>query len=147
MREIEMLKRFDASLEWLVERNDMRDEEIKAINENGEMEADEKAKILRAKRMGSLAEMLEEVSVLIDTHFFNEFTETKSSAFPKNAIANHNTIDLNLFKRTWRTLNCTPKTMKVIREIQENLLCIGREVLKQRQLGLRGLEKRAPRAL
>ena len=70
--------------------------------------------------------MLEEVSVLIDTHFFNEFTETKSSAFLKNVIANQNTIDLNLFKRTWRSLNWTPKTMKVVREIQENLICIGK---------------------
>ena len=46
MREIEnMFKRFDASLEWLVERIDMRDEEIKEINENREIEADEKAKM------------------------------------------------------------------------------------------------------
>ena len=56
------------------------------------MEADEKAKLLRAKRMGSIEEVLEEVSVLIDTHFFNEFTETKSSAFLKNAIANQNSM-------------------------------------------------------
>ena len=31
-----------------------------------------------------------------------------------------------LLKKTWRSLNCTPKTMKVIREIQENLLCVGK---------------------
>ena len=31
-----------------------------------------------------------------------------------------------LFERTWRSLNCTPKTMKIVREIQENLLCVGR---------------------
>ena len=54
MREIEkMFKRFDASLEWLVERIDIRDEEIKAINENEEMEADEKAKMLRTKGWGA----------------------------------------------------------------------------------------------
>ena len=29
-------------------------------------------------------------------------------------------------RRTWRTLNCTPKTLKVIREIQGNLLCVGK---------------------
>ena len=79
------------------------------------MEADEKAKMLRAKMIGSIEEVLEEESVLIDTHFFNEFTETKSSAFLKNVIANQNSIGLNLFKRTWRSLNCTPKTMKVVR--------------------------------
>ena len=33
---------------------------------------------------------------------------------------------MRLFKKTWRTLNCTPKTLKVIREIQENLLCVGK---------------------
>ena len=33
---------------------------------------------------------------------------------------------MKLFRRTWKTLNCTPKTMKVIREIQENLLCVGK---------------------
>ena len=65
--------------------------------------------------MGIIEEVLEEVSVLIDMHFFNEFTETKSSAFLKNVIANQNTIDVNLLKRTWRSLKCTPKTMKVVR--------------------------------
>ena len=70
--------------------------------------------------------MLEEVGVLIDTHFFNEFWETKSSLFLKKVIAHQRLIDVNLFKKTWRTLNCTPKTMKVIREIKENLLCVGK---------------------
>ena len=41
-------------------------------------------------------------------------------------VANQNSFDTALLKRTWRTLNCTPKTMKVIREIQENLLCVGK---------------------
>ena len=103
------------------------------------MEVDEKAKMLRAKRMGSIDEVLEEVSVLIDTHFFNEFTETKSSAFLKNVIANQNLIDLNLFKRSWRSLNCTQKTMKIIRQILENLLCVGKRkaliTLKESRLG------------
>ena len=35
-------------------------------------------------------------------------------------------IDVNLFKKTWRTPNCTPKTMKMLREKQENLLCVGK---------------------
>ena len=34
-------------------------------------------------------------------------------------------IDLRLFRKTWRTLNCYIKTMKV-REIKENLLCVGK---------------------
>ena len=68
-------------------------------------------------------EVLEEVSVLVDTYFFNEFIGTKSSAFLK-VIANQSSIDMNLFKRTRRSLNCTPKTMKIVREIRENLLCV-----------------------
>ena len=82
--------------------------------------------MIRAKQVKSIEEVLEEVGVLIDTHFFNEFTETKSSMFLKKVISNQNSIEMNLFKKTWRTLNCTPKTMKVIREIQENLLCVGK---------------------
>ena len=58
--------------------------------------------------MKSIAEVLEEVEVLIDTHF-NAFSETKSSLFLKKVIANQNAIDLRLFKKSWRTLNCTPK--------------------------------------
>ena len=76
--------------------------------------------------MKSIAEVLEEVEVLIDTHFFNEFSETKSSMVLKKIIANQNVIDTTLLKKTWRKLNCTPKTMKIIREIQEILLCVGK---------------------
>ena len=50
-------------------------------------------------------------------------------------MANQSVIDMNLFKMAWRTLNCTPKTMKVIREIQENLLCVGKRkelIIKKR---------------
>ena len=46
--------------------------------------------------------------------------------FLKRIIPSQNASEMNLFKKTWRTLNCTPKTLKVIREIQENLLCIGK---------------------
>ena len=127
MREIEKaLRRFDASLEWLMERIAMRDEEIEEMKKNGGIEVSEREQMIRAKRMKSIHEVLEEVGVLIDTHFFNEFAETKSSMFLKKVIAHQRLIDVNLFKKTWRTLNCTPKTMKVIREIQENLLCVGK---------------------
>ena len=77
-------------------------------------------------RTKSIAEVLEDVEALIDTHFFNEFWETKSSQFLKKALANQGVIEMRLFKKTWRSLNCSPKTMKVIREIQENLLCVGK---------------------
>ena len=90
------------------------------------MEADERAKMVKAKMRESIEEVFEEACVLIDTHFFNKFTETKSSAFLKKVIASQNTIDLNLFQRTWRSLNCSTKTMKEIREIQENILCVGK---------------------
>ena len=83
LREIENgLKRFGASIEWLIERISLRDEEI-AVLRNGEMEAREKDQIVRAKMMKSIDEVLEEVVVLIDTHLFNEFSETKSSQLLK----------------------------------------------------------------
>ena len=90
--------------------NDMRDEEMDAIKEYRKMELHDKVQLLRAKRIGRVEDVLEEVSVLIDSHFDNEFTETKSSAF-LNATANQNLIDSHLFKRTWTSLNCTPKTL------------------------------------
>ena len=83
----------------------------------------EKMKVMRTK---SIAEVLEDVEALIDTHFYNEFWETKSSVFSKKVLANQGAIEMRLFKKTWRSLNCSPKTIKVIREIQENLLCVGK---------------------
>ena len=114
----------------------MREGDIELIEHDREIEESEKTAILRAKRMKSIADVLEEVEVLIDTHFFNELSEKKSSMFLKKIIANHNVIDTTLLKKTGRTLNCTPKTMKVIREIQENLLCVGKRkefITKKRQ--------------
>ena len=49
------------------------------------------------------------MEVLIDTHYFNEFWEAKSSQFLKKIIANQSAIDMNLLKKAWRTLNCTQK--------------------------------------
>ena len=120
-----MLKRFDASLEWLLERIVMRDEEMGEIQQNGGKDESEKTMKLKAMRMKSIQDVLEEVEVLVDTYFFNEFSETKSSLFLKKIIANQNTIEVTLLKRAWRTLNCSPKTMIIIREIQETLLCVG----------------------
>ena len=123
MRAIEnVLKRFGASLEWLTERMGQREGEMDAIRQNGEMEEHEKILVRRSKKGMSVEEVLEEVEILIDVHHFNEFSGTKSSAFLK-VVTRQNTIEMNLHKKTLRTLNCTPKTMKVIREIQENLLC------------------------
>ena len=100
LREIEkVLKRFDASLERFLERVNLRDEEKNTIKGNREMESRWKAQILRAKRLKSIDDVLEEVSVLIGTHFFNEFLETKSSAFLRNVIANQGSIDMNILKR------------------------------------------------
>ena len=127
LREIEkVLRRFDASLEWLMERISLRDEEMDMIRADTKMEEREKSETLRTLRTKSIAEVLEEVEVLVDTHFFNEFSETKSSQCLKKVIAHQSAIDLRLFRKTWRSLNCSPKTMKVIREIKENLLCVGK---------------------
>ena len=101
-------------------------EEIKTLLEFLEMEESEKTQVLRAKRIKNIEDVLEDVGALVETYYFNEFSGTKSSAFLKKVISNQNTIDMNIFKRTWRSLNCIPKTMKVIREIRENLLCVGK---------------------
>ena len=74
----------------------------------------------------SIEETLEEVEVLIGRHFFNEFSETQSSLFPKKIASNQNSFDATIFMKTWMSPNCTPKTMMVIRENHENLLCVGK---------------------
>ena len=79
MREIEKgLRRFGASLEWFLERVGIRERDIESIEHNHEIEDSEKTEIIKAKRMKSRADVLEEVDVLIDTYDFNEFSETKS---------------------------------------------------------------------
>ena len=132
-----MLKRFDASLEWLTERIGVREDEMEKIREDREIEEREKSQLLGAKKAKSIADVLEEVEVLIDTHFFNEFYDTKSSTFLKKVIANQGWIEMTLFKSALRTLNCTPKTVKIIREIQENLLCVGKrkEMITKKKVG------------
>ena len=140
MREIEkVLKRFDGSLEWLTGRIGMREEEIEKIRDDREIDEREKSQLLGAKRMMSIEEVMEEVEVLIDTHFFNEFYGTKSALFLKRVLGNQGWIEMRLLKRTWRTLNCTPKTMKIIREIQENLLCVGKrkEMITKKKVWLK----------
>ena len=77
------MKRFGGSLEWFMERVGIREEEMEQVIRNREMDDCGKDQILQAKRMKSIADILEDVCVLIDTHFFNEFCETKSSAFLK----------------------------------------------------------------
>ena len=64
-----MLKRFNASLEWLMERIAMRDEENETIRQNGELEEREQNDNLGAKRMKSISDVLEEVEILVYTHF------------------------------------------------------------------------------
>ena len=101
MREIEkVMKRFDASLEWLLERIAQRDDDIEALRQNGQVEELEMEKMLRTKRSKSIAEVLEEVEVLIDTHFYNEFFQTKSSVFLKNMISHRGSIEINLLKKS-----------------------------------------------
>ena len=110
MREIEkVLKRFDAPLEWFMERIETREEEMEVIRKNGEIEEGEKIQMLRVKKTKNIQEVLEEVEVLIDTHFFNCFRETKSSTFLKKVFENQKCLDMRLLKKTWRSLNCSPR--------------------------------------
>ena len=112
-----------------MERVGIQEEDMEQVKRNGEMDEGGKDKILQAKRMKSIADILEDAGVLIDTHFFNEFYETKSSVFLKGIIANQNVIDMTLLKKTQRSLNCTPKTMKVIREIKRISSALGKELI------------------
>ena len=64
----------------------VRDEEMESIRQNEEMEERDKNMMLRAKKMKSMADVLEEVAVVIDMHFFVEFSQTKSSTFLKKVI-------------------------------------------------------------
>ena len=121
-RDRKAFKSFDASHELLMERIKIQEEEIETDNPDNEMNEREKSKILRSKRGKSIGVVQEEVEVLIDTHFFNVFSESKSSGFLKKAISNQSTIDTNLLKKTRRTMDCSQKTMKTIWEIRENIL-------------------------
>ena len=96
------------------------------VRQDSQIDETEKMQKLKVMRTKSIADVLEEVEVVIDTHFFNEFSKTKSSSFLKKVMENQSVIDTRLFAKTWRTINCSPKTMKVIRETQENLLCVGK---------------------
>ena len=51
------------------------------IKQNAEMDESEKTLKMKAMKMKSIQDVLEEVEVLIDTCFFNEFSEMKSSLF------------------------------------------------------------------
>ena len=86
------LKRFDASLEWLLERIGMRDEEMNEIKQNAEMDESEKTLKLKAMKMKSIVDVIEEVEVLIDTSFFDEFSKKKSSLFLRKIMANQSAI-------------------------------------------------------
>ena len=118
LRETEkVLKMYDASLEWLLERIGMRDEEMNDIKQNVDMDEMDKTQKLKAMKMKSIVDVMEEVEVLIDTHFFNEFFDIKSSLFLKKIIADKSSIEVTLLEWELRTLNCSTKTMKVVREI------------------------------
>ena len=79
------MKRYDASLEWLVERMFLRDKEMDDIRQVNETEERMKKEMLQAMKIKSAADVLEEVEVVIDTHFFNEFSET-TLLFPEKGL-------------------------------------------------------------
>ena len=90
---------------------------------------------MKGMKKKRITEVLEEVEVLVEKHFFNEFFETKSSLFLKKVVSNQGWKEIRLFKKTWRSLNCTPKTLRIVREIQENILCVGKrnELISKRK--------------
>ena len=62
-----------SSLEWLMERIGLREEEIDRIRLDDQIEDCEKNQMILSNRVKSVAEVLEDVEVLLDTNFFNEF--------------------------------------------------------------------------
>ena len=55
-----------------------------------------KSKKLKGMKNKSVDEGMEEVEILIDTHFFNELEETQSPTFLKTVIENQNAIERKL---------------------------------------------------
>ena len=111
-------------LEWLLERIWIGYSELETIKRNVEIEECEKGHMIRAKK--SIHDVLEEVEVLIDMHFFDEFSGTKSASFLNKLIDKQGPVDIRLFRKAWKTLNCSPKTMKVIRETRRTSSVSGR---------------------
>ena len=56
---------------------------MERIRDDDQRDEREKDLLLRTKRAKSIADVLEEVDVLIDTHHYNEFSGTNSSMFLK----------------------------------------------------------------
>ena len=62
IREIEkVLKRFGASIEWLVERIRIREEEIDTIRRDDQIEEVVKKELVKKRKAESIVEVLEEV--------------------------------------------------------------------------------------
>ena len=57
----------------------MCDEEVEKFRRDIGIQEIEKKQLLSLMRMKSIKDVLEEVEVLVDAHFFNEFSETTSS--------------------------------------------------------------------
>ena len=89
---------------------------MKVIEQNGEIESSEKVQLIRAKRTMNIRDVIEDVEVLVDSHFFNMYSETKSSLFLKNVISHQSRIEM-MFLKLWWTLNNSLRTMNVVREM------------------------------
>ena len=69
-----------------MERVGFRDQDIETIRWNQQIEECEIRRLIWEKSAESIAEVIEEVEVLINTHLLNLFSETKSSTFLKRVI-------------------------------------------------------------
>ena len=81
--------------------------------------------MLRVKRMRGIAEVLEEMVVLVDTRIFNEFSE-KVLRVPEEGACQPEFHGYGTLREDLEIMKLFPKTLKVIEEIQENLLCVGK---------------------
>ena len=96
----------------------LRGEEIEKTRNDSQIDEIEKMLKLNDMRTKGIAEVLEEVHVLVDLHFYNEFSGTKSSMNLKRSTQNRVRLRRDSSRRP-RKLKYTPKTMKANREIQE----------------------------
>lgn len=114
------------------EEERMEEEEEKKFEEMGQRER-EKAKRMRIK--GAIKEIRNEREVNIETFHQDKFMEGSTSRFQKEIRKQKSHIDMKVMRRAWKRMNWKPKTMKMIREYQEGLLCVGkrRNVINKRK--------------
>ena len=64
--------------------------------------------------------------MIIEPFHHDKFMEGNTSRFLKETRKQKEHIDMKTTRKAWNKMNCKPKTMKMIGEYQEGLLCVGK---------------------